>query len=202
MRINWFGLIAGILTLLVIVLSVYMPWWVLSVGDNLFKINASPIYTNFGLLGDSFTIPILLALNISSILLFTAAGIIMLIYSFVPTKPYAIHLLNFSYKKPLWAIIGFIVALLTPVGIAAFLGVNIPLMGTSTISLPESLTFGMGINFKVFVTGGFLLPFWLAVSAAVLCIGAKLYHGRAAKVATVKAVDTKTVDASDVTVTA
>src|SRR4030066_1564995 len=109
MRINWFGLIAGILTLLVVVLSIYMPWWVLIVGDSLFKINASPLYTYFGLLGDSFTIPLLLALNISSILLFTAAGIIMLIYSFVPTKSYSIHLLNFSYKKPLWALIGFII---------------------------------------------------------------------------------------------
>lgn len=191
MRINWFGLVAGILTLLVIILSIFMPWWVLTVGDSLFKINASPLYTNFGLLGDSFTIPLLLALNISSILLFTAAGIIMLIYSFVPTKPYAIHLLNFSYKKPLWALVGFIVGLLIPIGIAAFLGVNIPLMGTSALTLPESLTFGLGVNFKVFVSGGFLLPFWLAISAAVLCIGAKLYHGRAAKVLTEKIVDVK-----------
>ena len=200
MRINWFGLIAGILTLLVIVISVFIPWWVLTVGDDLFKINASPIYTNFGLLGDSFTIPLLLALNISAILLFTAAGILMLIYSFVPTKPYAIHLLNFSYRKPLWALIGFIIGLVTPVAIAGFLGVSIPLMGTSAITLPESLTFGLGLNFKVFVSGGFLLPFWLAIVAAILCIGAKIYHGRAAKVADVTAVDTKTANSPDVNV--
>lgn len=200
MKVNWFGLIAGILTLLVIVLSVFMPWWVLTVGDNLFKINASPVYTFFGLFGDSFTIPLLLALNISSIFLFTAAGIIMLIYSLVPTKPYAIHLLNFSYKKPLWALVWFTVGLLATVGIASFLGISVPLMGSSTLTLPQNLTFGLGINFSVLVSGNFLLPFWLAIGAAVLCIGAKLYHGQVSKVQTQKVVNSKAADASIVNV--
>ncbi len=176
--INWFGLVAGILTLVVIVISMFLPWWQLTIGDNLLTINASPIYTNFGLLGDSFTIPLLLAINISTILLFTAGGIVMLIYSFIPSKPYAKHLLGFSWKKPLYALIFFAVGLLATVGIAGYLGFNVPLMGTAAFSIPEQWTFGTGFNFNTQLTANFLIPFWLAVPTAILCVLARVYHSR------------------------
>ena len=70
-RINWFGVAGGALTLIVIVVSYYNPWWQLVIGENLMKINASPMNTNFGLLGNQFTIPLISALNIGSILTFT-----------------------------------------------------------------------------------------------------------------------------------
>ena len=66
---------------------------------------------NFGLSGSQFTIPLIWALNLITILTFTACGIVMLIYSLVPTKPYAKQLLGFSWKKPLYTVVGFAVAL-------------------------------------------------------------------------------------------
>jgi hypothetical protein len=178
-KINWFGLTAGILTLIVLAVSLYLPWWQLTVGDNLMKVNASPVNTNFGLMGDQFTIPLILALNISSMLSFTASGIAMLFYSLVPTKSYSKHLLGFSYKKPLYSLITFVVGLLVITSIAGLLGLNIPLVGSATLMLPSQFTMGIGIN--ALVSGSFQLPFWLAIVAVALCIAARLYHERASK---------------------
>ncbi len=175
-KINWVGLTAGILTLIVLAVSVYLPWWQLTVGDNLMKVNASPMNTNFGLMGDQFTIPLILALNISSMLSFTASGIAMLFYSLVPTKSYSKHLLGFSYKKPLYSLITFVVGLLVITSIAGLLGLNIPLVGSATLMLPSQFTMGIGIN--ALVSGEFQLPFWIGISAAILCIAARLYHMR------------------------
>ena len=120
--INWFGLSAGIITLIVLVISFYVPWWQLTIGQNLIKINASPVNTNFGLFGGAqFTIPLIWALNLISILTFTACGLVMLIYSLNPTKSYSKHLLGFSYKKPLYVLIFFAVGLVAIVIIAGFL---------------------------------------------------------------------------------
>ena len=75
-KINWFGMAAGIITLIVLVISFYFPWWQLTIGQNLIKVNASPVNTNFGLFGGAqFTIPLIWALNLISILTFTACGL-------------------------------------------------------------------------------------------------------------------------------
>jgi len=174
-RINWFGIAAGVLTLLVIVVSLYNPWWQLTIGENLMKVNASPMNTNFGLLGNQFTIPLIYALNIGSILTFLFSGIIMLIYSIKPTKPYAKDLLGFSWKKPLYAIIFSVVGLAVIVLIAqTVLGINVPLVGTANVILPSQFT--MGVNISVLVSSAFQWPLYLAGAAAALCIIARIYH--------------------------
>ena len=109
-KINWFGLAAAILIFVVLGISLYIPWWQLTIGQDLIKINASPINTNFGVVGLDFTVPLVWAMNLASILTFTACGAIMLIYSFTPTKSYAKELLGFSWKKPLYTLIAFVVA--------------------------------------------------------------------------------------------
>ena len=174
-KINWFALAAGVITLIVLVISLYVPWWQLTIGDNLMKVNASPVNTNFGLLGAQFTIPLIWALNLVSILTFTASGLVMLLYSFIPTKSYSKQLLGFSYKKPLFSVITFVAGLLVTTSIAGLLGVSIPLMGSTTLMLPTDLT--MGVSISALVSGSFQLPFWLAIVAVVLCIAARLYHG-------------------------
>jgi hypothetical protein len=180
--INWFGLSAGIITLIVLVISFYVPWWQLTIGQNLIKINASPVNTNFGLFGGAqFTIPLIWALNLISILTFTASGMIMLIYSLNPTKAYSKHLLGFSYKKPLYAVIFFAVGLAAIVMIAGFLGLSIPLMGSTTLTLPTQFI-SSGLSINALASGSFQLPFYLAIVAAALCIAARLYHKNLAKV--------------------
>jgi lysylphosphatidylglycerol synthetase-like protein (DUF2156 family) len=137
--------------------------------------------TNFGLLSLQFTIPLIWAWNLASILTFVAAGLVMLLYSVIPTKSYAKELLGFSYKKPIYALISFVVGLLVLVAIASFLGVSIPVMGSSNVALPTKfMPFGLSIS--ALVSANFQLPFWLAVVAAALCIAARLYHRRVAKI--------------------
>src|SRR5208283_740076 len=174
--INWFGLSAGIITLIVLVTSFYVPWWQLTIGQNLIKVDASPVNTNFGLFGGAqFTIPLIWALNLISILTFTACGLVMLIYSLNPTKSYSKHLLGFSYKKPLYAVVSFAVGLVVIVIITGFLGMSIPLMGSATVNLPTQFI-ASGMSISALVSSSFQLPFYLAIAAAALCIAARLFH--------------------------
>jgi len=173
-RINWFGFVGGIITIIVVFVSMFYPWWQLTVGE-LFKTNASPVNTNFGLLGTAFTIPFIWALNIMSLLMLISSGIVMLIYSIIPTKTYSKDLLNFSYKKPLFSLIFFVVGLLTVILILqAVLSISVPLVGSATVILPDSLTQGLSVS--LFLSAGFQWPFWVGVVASSLCIAAKLYH--------------------------
>jgi len=152
------------------------PWWQLTVGE-LFKANASPVNTNFGLLGTAFTIPFIWALNVVSLLMLISSGIVVLIYSIIPTKTYSRHLLNFSYKKPLFSFVFFLVGLFTVTLILQeVLSISVPLVGSSTVTLPDSLT--QGLNVSLFLSAGLQWPFWVGVMAAGLSPAAKLYHKR------------------------
>ena len=155
--------------------SFYFPWWQLIIGDNLLKVNVSPVNTNFGLLGTMFSIPFIWALNLASALTFLTSGIIMVIYGFFPMKSYSKDLLSFGYRKPLYAVVICVVGLLViTFATQAALGINIPLNGTGHIVLPSSLT--MGINVGVVCLAAFQWPFWLAIVAAGLCIASRVYH--------------------------
>lgn len=176
---NWVGLAAGIATLTVVVVSIFFPWWQLTIGQNLVKIDASPIYTNFGLSGTQFTVPLIWVLNIITILTFTACGVIMLIYSLLPTKPYAKHLIGFAYRKPLWAVLTFIIVLIAIKLGAGYFGLNFPLTGSATITLPTNWT--MGATVSTVATGNFQVSFYFAIAAAALCLSARIYHFHFAK---------------------
>ena len=171
------GVAAGITTLLVVAVSFFIPWWHLTVGEDLLQVNASPVNTNFSLFILQFTVPLILAFNLISVLTFVASGAVMLLYSFIPTKSYANHLLGFSYKKPLYILVIFVLGLIVMVSIAGVLGLSIPLMGTANVSLPSSLL--MGTNVSVSVSASFLLPFWMAIVAVILCVAARVYHRHA-----------------------
>ncbi|MGO8806652.1 MAG: hypothetical protein ACLQO7_08655 [Candidatus Bathyarchaeia archaeon] len=178
-KINWIGFAAGIVTLVMLAISFYEPWWQLTIGQNLIKINASPVNTNFGIFGTQFAIPMIWALNLITILTFSASGIIMLIYSLFPTKPYAKQLLGFSYKKPLYSVVSFVAILIIILLIAGHFGMYLPLNGSATVTVPGSWT--MGATVSALVSGAFELPFFLAIAATALCICARLYHSQVVK---------------------
>jgi len=180
-KINWFGLASGVIILIVIVISFYVPWWQLTIGENLIKVNASPVNTNFGLFGTQFTIPLIWVLNLVSILTLTASGVIMLLYSVFPTKPYSKEMLGFSYKKPLFVVIFFVAGLLAITSIARVFGYNIPLTGSTTLAIPTQFI-PKGLSINALVSGSFQLPFYLAIVAAALCVAARLYHKRVAEI--------------------
>jgi len=178
-KINWFGFAGGVITILVIVVSLFYPWWQLTVGDNLMKINASPVNMNFGFLDTSFTIPFIWALNVIGLLTLLLSGVAMLVYSVMPTKPFSKPLLDFGYKKPLFTFLFFVIGLVVvTVILQAVFSINLPLMGsaTSTVQIP----FASGITLSVLLSAGFQWSFWLAAVAAGLCIAARVYHKKVA----------------------
>lgn len=174
-QFNWFALVGGILLLILLPISIYVSWWKLTVGENLMTVNASPVNTNFNLMGTQFNPALIWAANLTSILTFLACGIIMLIYAFIPSKPYSKDLLSFAYRKPLYIVIIYIAALLITAFITqSALGIGVPLSGTSTVALPQNLT--MGAHISVVISSAFQWPFWLAIVAAGLFITARIYH--------------------------
>jgi hypothetical protein len=175
-NVNWFGFAAGIITLIVLVVSLFIPWWQLTVGDNLMNVNASPVNTSFGLFGTQFTISLISALNIVSVFIFASGGLVMLFYSVKPTKSFSNQLLGFSYKKPLFSLIAFVSGLLILSSIASLFGVKVPISGSAIVNFPSN--FLMWMSVETSVSGNFQLPFWLGVMAAAMSIAARLYHGR------------------------
>ena len=174
-KMNWLGLAGGISTLCLIVVSLFVPWWVLSVGEGLVKANVSPIYTDFNFVGDAFTVPLLFALNLASILTMAAGGVAMLIYSIKPEKTYSKRLLGFGYAKPLLAVILFVVVLFAlQLIIKMMVNLNVPLLGSATSVLPQTQTYGTTVT--VLMSSTFQWPFFLAIAAAGLCIAARFYH--------------------------
>jgi hypothetical protein len=180
-KINWFGLAGGVITIIVVAVSMLIPWWQITIGDNLLTANASPVNTNFNFLTTGFTVPLIWAFNIVALLTLVASGVSMLIYSLLPNKSYSKDLLDFGYKKPLFTVIFFIIGLVAVTLILqAALGIGVPLMGST--STPFDIPFVTDVSITVFMTAGFLWPFWLAIVAAGFCIAARLYHRKVAVV--------------------
>ena len=137
-KINYIALTAGVLTILLIVVSLFVPWWKFTVGTGLAEAEFFSSQTEFSLLGTAITIPLIYAVNIASLLTLLAGGIVMLIYSVRPDKSYSKKLLGFAYKKPLTAVIIFAVGIIAIVMLAnAFSGLSVPLAGAGTIQLPQ-----------------------------------------------------------------
>jgi len=179
--INWFALTASITTFVLLILSVYIPWWKLTLGSDFLTIYASPIVTNFGLHGSQFNIPLIWAWNLANILLFTAGGIVMLAYSFFPTKPWSVDLIGFAWRKPIWAFASFTIGLVVLVFAAGFFGMNFPLMGTEyvTFAFPDFIPISASISSEV--TATFMLPFWFAIFTVAMCAAARIQHERIEK---------------------
>jgi len=184
-QINWFGIAGSILIIIVILVSLHFPWWQLTIAEGGVKINVSPMNTNIGLFGAQFKIPLIYALNIGSICTFLCSSIIMLLYSIAPTKPYAKDLLDFAWKKPLYSVITSTLCVSLMILIArTILDMHIPLIGTENVTLPMQFTEGAGIT--VTASAAFQWPLYLAITAASLCIIAKIYHKKITKQTTKK----------------
>ncbi len=177
LRINWVGLAGGVATIAVVAVSLFYPWWQLRVGNGLVTADASPLNTSFDVLGTSFTVPLLWAMNMVSVLTFLVSGITMIVYSLVPAKSYSKTLLGFAYKKPLYTLLAFVIFLFVATSLVqVLLHFNVPLAGSTNSAFPMPLA--QGTTVSVFISTGFQLPFWLAIVAAGLCIAARFYHKR------------------------
>jgi hypothetical protein len=180
-KINALALAAGVTTLVLIAASYFIPWWQLTVGNPaLATVNLSPLNMNFELFNSVLTIPLIWALNISCLLALLAGGLILIIYSVVPTKPYASKLLGYGYKQPLLAVVLFVIEVVgLTLSVKAFTGFEFPLLGAGAVSLPSGLVPG-NISIIVAVSAAFLWPFYLAIAVTVLCVATRLYYRKVA----------------------
>jgi hypothetical protein len=176
-KINIVALSAGVLTLVLIAVSLFVPWWQFTVGDPaIAQMSLSPVTYNLALFGKILTMPLVYALTLGSMLSLVAGGVIMLIYALVPNKSYSKQLLGFGYKKPFYAIILFAAALASLYFSASYLGgMNVPINGQGTMGLPEAIG-DVGVGVSVKVQSSLNWPFYLAIVVAALCIAARIYH--------------------------
>jgi len=182
-EISWVALIGGVLTLVVVLVSVFVPWWRLSAGENLIEVGVSPFDLDVSLLGRPLTIAVVGAFNLSAVLLFVVSGVVMLIYSVVPTRSYARHFVGFAYSKPLAVLLSFVVLVF---GLSMVLQVvaklSVPVWGSATVVLPAGFVPGVDLRVSLVVTATFQWSFWLAVFASGVCVVARLYHRRFGRV--------------------
>jgi len=175
-KINLLGIAGGIAALILAAVSLFVPWWQLSIADGFAKLNVSPLNTNVSLPGYSaVTVPLIWAITMACALSLIASGIIMLIYATSPLKPYAKRLLGFAYKTPLVLVVVFTVLVFALTFVAQkAVGLNMPLMGSANLQVPQSLTSNVIISVAVSAT--FLWAYWFAVVTAGLCVAARIYH--------------------------
>jgi len=175
-KINWCGLAGGVILLILVALALIYasPWWQISIGEGLGHADISPLSFNLVILGSYIVIPLILFLNLSCQLSFIASAIAIIIYSIAPEKGYSKSLLEFSYKKPLIILIIFLGSMIgITYAVQNVLQISIPLIGTSTVTLSTS-----DIEIEASIVTRFTWVFWLALTAAILCIAARIYHKR------------------------
>jgi hypothetical protein len=184
--INWFALGGGTLTLVLTVASMFVPWWKVTVGQTFATIGISPVSLSTNIMGYNVVLPIVMVISWMFIVLLVSAGIVLIIYSIMPTKPYSKRLLSFAYKKPLGTLIAFIVLMLLVTNTGTIIGMmvgssnlsgadlDVPWLGAKTLTLPSSMT--QGTIRGIAISAELEWTFWLAVSVAALCVAARLYH--------------------------
>jgi hypothetical protein len=185
-NVNWFALVGGALVIVLAVSSMYVPWWQITVGQTLVTIGLSPVNLSTNIVGYNVILPIIAAIGWMFMAMLVSAGIVLIIYSIMPSKPYSKRLLGFAYKKPLGTLIAFIVLLLLITNAGTILGMiarpsnfsaadlNIPWFGAKTLRVPSSIA--QDTIRGIAVSAQLEWTFWLAVAAAALCVGARLYH--------------------------
>ena len=184
-NISWIGLASGVLLVAVTVLSLFNPWWQLRIGDFVYA-NFSPVNTGFNFLGISFLVPLLTAINISSLLLMSISAGLMIVYSINPGKEYSKHLLCWSYKKPLITLIAFVAGIVAlSLGVSYIAGqyvnldFNLPIMGSTIVQIPSEMLGQLsGVQIGMTVSTGFHWTFYLAIAATALCIVTRYYHSK------------------------
>ena len=170
-KINFIALAAGILSLVLIAVSMFVPWWQFTVSSpGNVQVNFSPVNFNFSHSGTSISIPLILALNIACLLTLLAGALVLIIYAVKPAKPYSKHLLGFGYKKPLYTVIAFAAILIAvPLILQVAVGINLPVNGSAIIS-PK------GSSQSATASAVLEWPFYFAIVVAGLSIAARLYH--------------------------
>ena len=174
--INWFGIICAASLALLLFLSVAFraPWWRLTIADGLGSVELSPMDADIRLLGQTVEVPILWYLNLGTKVTILLVAAMLFFSSLKIDGARSRRLMELSYKKPLYIVLGLIaIGALSKLLIGSLLPFDVPFVGTSTVVINAR-----GATISVPVTATFTWVFGLAVIAAVLSLSARLYHSR------------------------
>ena len=190
LQMNWFGLVAGALML---VLPFLGPWWSATVGNGAMDLALSPFDYRISLLEQPITSTLVGYFLLAAKLSVMIGGALMIAGSVEARRWWGRRLVRFGVMRVFWMVIGLIALLL--VG-AFFLNSILPsLLGgmveeemamqfnvpyvegatTSTIQIGDTATVTAPITASL--TG----IFWVAVVVAALGVVARIYHRRFAK---------------------
>jgi len=109
--INWFGLIAGIL---MIVLPFMGPWWIGQAGTGAtgaFRIATSPFDLSISLMGQPLTSALVGLFLLFTKIAFIIAGIFLILSSLLPTQWWSQRLFRYGVMKPFSQAVFFILPL-------------------------------------------------------------------------------------------
>lgn len=183
--VNWLGLIAGVLML---VLPLLGPWWRASVGAGAVDIAFSPFDYRVSLLGKQISWMLVDYFLLAAKLSVVVGGVLLITGSLRPKRWWSRQLVRFGATKVLWMLIGLLLlmvvgallanAILPKIVSGMFEGAevlpNIPyVQGTAT---SEIRVMGMVITIpiSISITG----IFWVAVVSAAMGLAARIYHRR------------------------
>ncbi len=186
---NWFGLVAGVLMLLLPFLG---PWWRATVGTGAMDVALSPFDYSISLLGQPISSTLvgyfLLAAKLSVII----GGVLMIAGSVGAKRWWGRRLVRFGAMKVFWMVIGLIALLLLG---AFFLESILPNLisgmvegGTMQFNVPyvegaaiSTIQIGDAATITAPITASLTEIFWVAILVAALGIAARIYHRRLVK---------------------
>jgi hypothetical protein len=179
-RINWIGVIAGIL---MIALPFAGPWWRVTVGTGALEAATSPFGVNITALGQPVesTLTRYICLGVS--LLVIIAGLFLLLASLLPDRWWSKRLMRFGSTRVLWMVILFLV-LITLMALVAnklLVGMVPELEGFSVPYISGSTTSTLHVNdvtVTLPITLSLAWPFAMAILTAILALAARIYHRR------------------------
>ncbi|MDH5685947.1 MAG: hypothetical protein OEY73_05390 [Hadesarchaea archaeon] len=190
--VNWFGLVAGALMLMLPFLG---PWWRATVGTGAMEVALSPFDYSISLLGQPISSTLvgyfLLAAKLSVII----GGVLMIAGSVGAKRWWGRQLVRFGAMKVFWMLIGLILLLVLGAlflnsilpgmlsGMAGEAGgaamqINVPYISGSAMS---TIQIGATATITAPITASLTSVFWIAVVVAALGVAARIYHRRFVK---------------------
>lgn len=184
---NWFGLVSGVLFILLPFLG---AWWNADVGGGSLEVSFSPFYYEVVFVGEKLTSTLVNYFILAAKLTAWIGGSFLAIGSLRPRSWWGKELFDWGRKKIFWMLIGFVAILV--IGalvlngffyqiISRFVGSEV----SGNLDLPYLLGEGSALlqiedeaTVKAPISFGLTPAFALAVSAAVLGFSAKIFDNR------------------------
>ena len=185
---NWFGLVAGALML---VLPFLGPWWSAAVGNGAMDLALSPFEYRVSLLEQPITSTLIGYFLLAAKLSVMIGGALMIAGSVGPKRWWGRRLVRFGAMRVFWMVIGLIGLLL--VG-ALFMNSILPDLMSGMVdggSMQVNVPYVEGATTSTIqvdaatvtapITASLTEIFWVAVLVAALGVVARIYHRRFVK---------------------